>query len=104
LQQWIDFSSTKKKKQDSSFFYCIFIVRYRTISVMPKSKNSLDRHKQKTVSFRLPEPLTAQLRLLAGRNRRTLSGEAQIALEQHLAAQGLWCLDGQAPLKPKPAE
>jgi hypothetical protein len=30
-----------------------------------------------------------QLRLLAKRNRRTLSGEAQMALENHVAAHGL---------------
>jgi len=41
------------------------------------------------VSFRLPERLTALLRALARRNRRTLSGETQIALENHLAAHGL---------------
>lgn len=66
---------------------------------MGTSKPRLDRHQQKTVSFRLPEPLTAQLRALAQRNRRTLSGEVQMALEKHLAAHGLWCPETDSPLK-----
>ena len=57
---------------------------------MASAKNNPDRHRRKTVSFRLPEPLMVQFRLLAGRNRRTLSAEAQLALENHLAAHGLW--------------
>jgi predicted DNA-binding protein len=56
---------------------------------MKRPKNASDRHKQKTVSFRLPQELTSRLRTLAKRNRRTLSGEAQLALEYHLAANGL---------------
>ena len=56
---------------------------------MKRPKNAADRHTRKTVSFRLPERLTALLRVLAQRNRRTLSGETQIALENHLAAHGL---------------
>jgi hypothetical protein len=56
---------------------------------MKRPKNAADRHTQKTVSFRLPERLTALLRVLAQRNRRTLSGETQIALENHLAVHGL---------------
>jgi predicted transcriptional regulator len=47
-----------------------------------------NRHKHKTVSFRLPDQVMKQLRKLARRNRRTLSGEAQIAFENHLAANG----------------
>jgi len=47
-----------------------------------------NRHKHKTVSFRLPDQVMTQLRKLARRNRRTLSGEAQIAFENHLAANG----------------
>ena len=53
---------------------------------MAREGTSSDRHKQKTVSFRLPDYLMAQLRVLARRNRRTLSGEAQLAFENHLAA------------------
>ena len=54
---------------------------------MPK-RNS-DRHKQKTVSFRLPESLMELFRTLADRNRRTLSGEVRIAIENHLVANGV---------------
>ncbi|MBL8798204.1 MAG: hypothetical protein JNM56_30195 [Planctomycetia bacterium] len=57
---------------------------------MSADQRKNDRHKQKTVSFRLPEGLMAQFRLLATRNRRTLSAEAQLALEARLAAEGLW--------------
>jgi predicted DNA-binding protein len=56
---------------------------------MARSKKSSDRHRQKTVSFRLPEALMERFRALARKNRRTLSGEAQVALESHLAAQEL---------------
>ena len=48
-----------------------------------------DRHTQKTVSYRLPERLTEAIRELAKRNRRTLSGEVQLALEAHLASNGI---------------
>jgi hypothetical protein len=62
--------------------------------VMP-AKRASDRHKRKTVSFRLPEQLMDQLRALARKNRRTLSGEAQIAFEQHLTALGVGPVDGE---------
>lgn len=61
---------------------------------MARSKKQADRHQQKTVSFRLPESLVEQLRVLAKRNRRTLSGEAQMAFENHLGHNGLWSGDG----------
>ena len=48
----------------------------------PKKKSN--HHKQKTVSFRLPDDLMAKLRDLAQKNRRTLSGELQLAIEHHL--------------------
>jgi hypothetical protein len=69
---------------------------------MPRSrKSSSDRHQQKTVSFRLPGPLVEQLRALAGRNRRTQSGELQIALEKHLTAHGLPSPDHDKTEKPE---
>ncbi len=71
---------------------------------MSPSKKGSDRHRQKTVSFRLPEPLMVQLRLLAKRNRRTLSGEAQIAFESHLTANGLDCGDDPAEPDKKPSK
>jgi hypothetical protein len=52
---------------------------------MARPKKKSDRHRHKTVSFRLPQPLVEQLRDLAVRNRRTLSGEAQLAFENHVA-------------------
>lgn len=51
---------------------------------MAAPKNKSNNHQQKTVSFRLPEELMTQLRELAKKNRRTLSGELQIAIEEHL--------------------
>jgi hypothetical protein len=57
---------------------------------MKRPHKRTDRHRQKTVSFRLPVPLMEQFRRLAQQNRRTLSGEAEIALENHLSANGLW--------------
>lgn len=68
---------------------------------MARAKKNSDRHKQKTVSFRLPEALMAQFRLLAEQNRRTLSGEAQLALEKHLTDHGLSLTpDGDAVTPP----
>jgi TraY domain-containing protein len=58
-------------------------------AAMTRPRKQPDRHRQKTVSFRLPEELMGQLRRLAERNRRTLSGEARVAFETHLAANGL---------------
>jgi hypothetical protein len=67
---------------------------------MPTKKNA-DRHKQKTVSFRLPEALMECFRALASRNRRTLSGEVRIAIENHLAASGM-AADDDAPGRESP--
>ena len=41
-----------------------------------------------TVSFRLPKQLMEKVRRLAKKNRRTLSGEVQLAIEQHLQVNG----------------
>jgi hypothetical protein len=70
--------------------------------IMPNSKKSSDRHKQKTVSFRLPENLMELFRVLASRNRRTLSGEVRIAIENHLAANGLGAPDSGDGVKGSP--
>lgn len=70
---------------------------------MPSPKKIADRHKQKTVSFRLPEGLMECFRELASRNRRTLSGEVRIAIENHLAANGISAEDGgDGELRPTP--
>ena len=63
---------------------------------MPRPRKTTDRHQQKTVSFRLPDPLVDQLRALAKKNRRTLSGEAQVAFESHLHRNGLLTPDGES--------
>jgi predicted transcriptional regulator len=55
---------------------------------MARPKKTPHAPRRKTVSFRLPDELMAQMRLLARKNRRTLSGEVQIALERHLQASG----------------
>lgn len=51
---------------------------------MAAAKKKTSHHTQKTVSFRLPDGLMEELRALAKRNRRTLSGELQLAIEGHL--------------------
>ncbi|HZZ80515.1 MAG TPA: ribbon-helix-helix protein, CopG family [Gemmataceae bacterium] len=51
------------------------------------AKHKSTPNQQKTVSFRLPDSLMGQLRELAKKNRRTLSGELQIAIEEHLKRQ-----------------
>jgi hypothetical protein len=56
---------------------------------MAQIKKNADRHKQKTVSFRLPEELMELFRTLAEQNRRTLSGEVRVAIENHLSAHGI---------------
>ena len=45
-------------------------------------------NRPKTVSFRLPPDLMEEMRALAKQNRRTLSGEVQLALEMHLSSNG----------------
>jgi hypothetical protein len=55
---------------------------------MGKSKKPPKRPRQKTVSFRLPDDLVEQMRVLAEQNRRTLSGEVQMAFEKHLSSNG----------------
>jgi hypothetical protein len=68
---------------------------------MGRPKKNADRHVHKTVSFRFPDALVEQMRVLAKRNRRTLSGEAQMALENHLARYGLPPGDSQPALPHK---
>src|SRR5262245_42319092 len=63
---------------------------------MARPKKRSDRHQQKTVSFRLPQSLMARFRKLAEKNRRTLSGEAQLAFENHLSTNGFAMRDGEA--------
>jgi hypothetical protein len=48
-------------------------------------KKRPDRHWRKTISFRIPADLMEALRKLARRNRRTLWGEAALAIEAHLS-------------------
>ena len=60
---------------------------------LPKKHTSQPR--QKTVSFRLPEELMQEMRRLAKENRRTLSGEVQLAMEKHLHADGMSGSDGK---------
>lgn len=64
---------------------------------MSSLKKKSNHHKQKTVSFRLPDELMAQIRELAKKNRRTLSGEVQIALELHLQTNGFSNSAAKAP-------
>lgn len=56
---------------------------------MARNRNSPKESRPKTVSFRLPDELMEHLRRLAKQNRRTLSGEVQLALEQHLENNGI---------------
>jgi predicted DNA-binding protein len=51
---------------------------------MPRPKKTAKTLRQKTVSFRLPDALMQRFRRLALANHRTLSGEVQLALENHL--------------------
>jgi hypothetical protein len=53
-------------------------------AIMGRPKKTSNEHQRKTVSFRLPDELMEQVRTLAKRNRRTLSGEVQVAIENHL--------------------
>lgn len=49
-----------------------------------------DRHVNPILGIRLPDDLMVAFRQLAGDNRRTLTAEVAIALENHLKANGLW--------------
>lgn len=63
----------------------------------PKSKRSLgiDRHTLPRVVFHGPDDLIESFKELASRNRRTITAEILIAMEEHMRASGLW------PPKPK---
>jgi hypothetical protein len=54
----------------------------------PKKKTE-DRHGSGFMT-RLPEVYRTQLRKLRARTRRPMTAEIQIALEEHLAKEGLW--------------
>lgn len=56
---------------------------------MARNRNSPKESRPKTVSFRLPDELMERVRRLAKQNRRTLSGEVQLALERHLQIRGV---------------
>jgi predicted transcriptional regulator len=51
----------------------------------PKGKKT-----RRTVSYRLPEDLLAQLDLLTDDTRRTATAELELALESHLKKAKLW--------------
>jgi hypothetical protein len=55
-----------------------------------KRKPKRDRHRKKTYAMRLSELLMGQMRSLSDRNRRTVTMEVTIALEEYLAKNGLW--------------
>jgi hypothetical protein len=57
---------------------------------------ALDRHGP-CFNLRLGRTYHEPLRELARRNRRTMTAEVELALEERLAAEGLW-----PPAEPKP--
>lgn len=59
------------------------------MAVMDKKKPK-DRHKHKIMAIRLPPAYRTQMELLARKTRRTLTEEAKIAFENHLAQHDLW--------------
>ena len=63
--------------------------------------NCGDRHKKRTVGMRLDEILTGQLKVLAERNRRTVTMEVTIAIEEYLSKNGLWPPRERLPGEPK---
>jgi hypothetical protein len=66
--------------------------RKRPSRKRPDSKRSqgIDRHTRPRVAFHMPADLAAALRTLAGRTKRTLTAEILVALEEHLAKNGVW--------------
>jgi hypothetical protein len=52
-------------------------------------------------TYRLPDLLVAQLEMLAERNRRAVTTEIEIALEQYLERNGLWPVPPPEPPKKK---
>jgi hypothetical protein len=65
------------------------------MAVMEKKK---DQHKYKGLLLRLPPVYRQQLGEAAKKHRRTITEQAKIAFEEHLAAEGLW--PPSAPKKP----
>jgi len=59
------------------------------LATMTNPKKS-DRHKMPGWTLRLPPIYKQQVELASEKNRRNLSEEVKIALEQYLQSQGLW--------------
>jgi hypothetical protein len=66
---------------------------------MPKRKNGSGPRRSR--SYRLPDLLISQLETLAERNRRAVTTEIEIALEQYLERNGLWPAPPPEPPKKK---
>jgi hypothetical protein len=49
-------------------------------------------------TYRLPAAVVAALKSLAHDNRRSVTGELLIALENHLISSGKWSRDGCVPV------
>lgn len=58
--------------------------------LLMEKKPKADRHKHKPLTLRLPPLYRQKLEELAKRTRRTITEEAKIAFEEHLAKNGLW--------------
>jgi predicted transcriptional regulator len=57
---------------------------------MAKKKPRTDRHLKRIATFRLSDEILEALKKLAEENRRTMTTELTIALENHLAKFKLW--------------
>jgi hypothetical protein len=59
-------------------------------STNPQQGQAKDHHRQPVLGVRISGRLVDQVRTLAKRNRRPLTTEITIALEEYLEKNGLW--------------
>lgn len=60
-----------------------------TTMTTPRKKRSQDRHKDRN-NLSVPTPHYEQLKKLAAKNRRPITWEVRVLLEDALRAAGLW--------------
>jgi hypothetical protein len=65
------------------------------------SKAPVTPHKEPVLGLRFPSSIIDLMRELASANRRTLTTQITIALEEHLAKHGKW---PPAPAPPSPSD
>lgn len=68
---------------------------------MGRPKKGAEIGAKTQIGVRITEELRSRLDKIAARNKRSISDEARIAIEEHVAAAGLAVGDGASGIKPR---